>query len=107
MNCDDFKSSLLKWMGSRIECRSSGSDSLVAALPILKPNGDPIELGLEKVSSNLWKLSDLGDTHSTLFLGGVDLFDEYVRAEEFRQIVASHKISNTPEELSLLVPLAA
>jgi hypothetical protein len=103
MNCDELKSSVLTWMGSNIECRSSGRDSIVAALPILKPNGDPIELGLEKVSADLWKLSDLGDTHATLFLGGVDLFDEYVRAEEFRQIVASHRISNTPEELSLLV----
>lgn len=104
MNCNELRDRVSTWVGSEIECRASGQDSLVAALPFLKPNGDPIELGLEKLSADHWRLSDLGDTQAALFLGGVDLVDEYARAEEFRQIVAAHKINQATDELSLVVP---
>jgi len=99
MNCVDLKTSLLGWFGSEFECRSSGDDSLIATLPLLKPNGDPIEIAIESVGDSQWRVSDLGDTHSTLYLAGVDLNDEYVRGEEFLQIVAAHKINDQDEEL--------
>ena len=101
MDCQELKASLLNWFGSEIECRSTGTDYLTATLPLLKPNGDPIEIGIEPSGDRQWKLSDLGDTYSTLYLAGVDLNDEYVRAEEFRQIIKAHRIVDEQQELSV------
>jgi hypothetical protein len=107
MDCEELKSRVSTWIGSEIECRPTGRDSLIAALPILKPNGDPIELGLEQFSDDHWKVTDLGDTRAALFLGNVDLLDEYVRAEEYRQIVSAYKITESADELSLVVPASS
>ena len=101
MNCAELKSSVLEWMGREIDCRITGEhrDCLSAVLPVLKPNGDAIEIGIEPLGPDRWRLSDLGDTHATLYLGGVELNDEYARTEEFRQILVSHGIADQDEEL--------
>lgn len=99
MNCDELKSVVLQWIGREIECHSTGQESLAAVLPVLKPNGDAIEVGIEPIGSGRWKLSDLGDTYATLYLAGVELNDEYVRAEEFRQILSAHRIGDDQHEL--------
>jgi hypothetical protein len=101
MNCEDLKASVLRWMGREIDCHSTEKDALAAVLPILKPNGDAIEIGISPLGSDRWKLSDLGDTHATLYLAGVELNDEYVRAEEFRQILSAHRIGDDQHELFL------
>jgi hypothetical protein len=101
MNCEELKERVARWVSSEIECAVSGKDSLLVSLPVLKPNGDRVELGIESLGEDRWRLSDLGDTRSSLFLGGVDLFDEYVRAEEFRQIVSAHNLNDADDELSL------
>src|SRR5205823_4828328 len=46
---------------------------------------------------------DLGDTHATLFLAGVNLSDDYARADEFNQLIADHRIDDTEDELSVEV----
>jgi Domain of unknown function DUF1828 len=101
MDCQELKNAVVHWFGTEFECRASSGESLIATLPILKPDGDPIEIGVEPIDKKRWKLSDLGDTHSTLYLADVDLYEEYVRAEEFRQIVGAHKITSSNEELSI------
>lgn len=101
MDCGDLKSLVLHWIGQELECRSIGPDSLVATFPLLKPNGDAIEIGIQSTGRRAWKLSDLGDTHATLYLAGVDLLEEYVRGEEFRQIIQAHKIRDAEDELSV------
>ena len=105
MNCQELKSSVIQWMGQEIDCRVTGQhqECLSAVLPILKPNGDAIEVGIEPVGPDLWKLSDLGETHATLYLAGVELNDEYVRAEEFRQILSVHRIADQQQELVMEV----
>jgi hypothetical protein len=85
----------------RIEIASTSLDSLVATLPLLKPNGDVIEVGIQSTGSNGFRLSDLGETYATLYLAGVDLLEEYVRGEEFRQVVIAHKITDSEKELSV------
>jgi hypothetical protein len=100
MNCEELKTAVLRWIGREIECRSSG-DALVATLPLLKPNGDAIEIAIEPIDGRRWKLSDLGDTYATLYLAGVDLLEEYVRGEEFRQVVVAHNIRDFEKELSV------
>lgn len=99
MDCEELKSLVTRWLGQEIECHSTGGDCLTATFPLLKPNGDPIEIGIESIEGHRWKLSDLGDTYSTLYLAGVDLYEEYVRAEEFRQIIAAHRINDSEQEL--------
>lgn len=99
MNCEELRASVVRWFGNEIQCRASGPDALIATLPILKPDGDPIEIGIEPTGGQ-WRLSDLGETYSTLYLAGVELYEEYVRAEEFRQIVAAHKLADEDNELS-------
>jgi hypothetical protein len=101
MDCEQLKSSVLGWFGSEMECRVTGDDCLTVTLPILKPNGDPIELGIEATGQRMWRVSDLGETYATLFLAGVELNDEYVRAEEFRRVVVDHRITETDQELSV------
>jgi len=88
-------------MGQEIECHSNGNDSLVATLPLLKPNGDSIEIGIQRLDANRWRLSDLGDTYATLYLAGVDLLEEYVRGEEFRQVAVAHNIRDFEKELTV------
>ena len=100
MECEELRLLVLRWFGEEIECRFSG-DSLIATLPLLKPNGDSVEVGIQSVASNRFKLSDLGDTYATLYLANVDLLEEYVRGEEFRQIVAAHNINDSDKELSV------
>lgn len=99
MTCEELKSSVVRWIGDEIECRPSLDDGLIAVLPVLKPNGDAIEVGLEPLGDQRWRLSDLGETRATLYLGGVDFHEEYVRAEEFRQVLSSHRISERDQEL--------
>jgi hypothetical protein len=99
MNCEELKSSIIRWMGREIDCRPTGKESVAAILPFLKPNGDAIEIGIEPIGGNRWRLSDLGETYATLYLAGVELNDEYVRAEEFRQILSAHRIADEQQEL--------
>lgn len=101
MNCEELKSSVLRWMGQEVECRSSERDSLIATLPLLKPNGDSIEIGIRSIGNDRWQLSDLGDTYGTLYLAGVDLLEEYVRGDEFRQVAIAHNIKDFEKELSV------
>jgi hypothetical protein len=101
MDCEELKSLVLRWIGREIECRPNGRDSLIATLPLLKPNGDAIEIGIQSIDSHKFKLSDLGDTYATLYLAGVDLLEEYVRGDEFRQVAIAHKIRDSEKELSV------
>jgi hypothetical protein len=101
MNCEELKSSVLRWFGDEIECHASDRDALIVTLPLLKPNGDAIEIGIEPKGGRQWKLSDLGDTYSTLYLTSVDLPEEYVRGQEFRQIIDAHRIQDQQRELSV------
>lgn len=105
MNCQELKSSVIQWMGQEIECRVTGQyqECLSAVLPILKPNGDAIEVGIEPAGPDRWILSDLGETHAALYLAGVELNDEYVRAEEFRQLLSAHSIADRQQELVMEV----
>src|SRR5258706_14585032 len=102
MNCAELKSSMLQWIGHEIECRPSGDDCLTATLPLFKPNGDAIEIGIDLAGERI-KLSDLGDTYATLYLAGVDLFEECVRAAEFKQIISSHRIVNDEDHQELFI----
>jgi hypothetical protein len=104
MDCDELKASVVGWMGREIECVLTGPDSLTAILPLLKPNGDAIEIGIAPAGDGRWRLSDLGETYAALFLSGVELNDEYVRAEEFRQILLAHRIGDDQQELSVEAP---
>jgi hypothetical protein len=106
MNCEELKSSVLRWMGQEISCHSNGRNSLIATLPLLKPNGDSIEVGINSVGADRWQLSDLGDTYATLYLAGVDLLEEYVRGDEFRQVAIAHNIKDSEKELSVEVSSA-
>jgi len=103
MNCEELKSSVLRWFGEEIECHATDPDTLVATLTLLKPNGDPIDIGLENIGGNRWRVSDLGDTYSSLFLGGVEISDAMARGYEFNQIVEAHRIRNDGNELSVEV----
>jgi Domain of unknown function DUF1828 len=102
MNCEELKSSVLQWFGQEIECSVSGPESLILTLPLLKPNGDPVELGIAS-EGNRWIVSDFGDTHSALELAGVDLNEELVRAQEFKQIIRAHRIEETSDEMTIKV----
>jgi hypothetical protein len=106
MDCAELKSSVLQWIDQEIECRSSGEGCLTVTLPLFKPNGDAIEIGIDLGGTHV-KLSDLGDTYATLYLAGVDLFEEYVRAAEFKQVVSSHRIVNDEDHQELLVETSA
>ena len=101
MNCDELKRSVLRWFVEEIECHTTDSDAIVATLPILKPNGDPIDVGIEEIGGHRWKISDLGDTYSGLYLAGVDLPETYVRGQEFNQLVEAHQIEDDGSELSV------
>jgi hypothetical protein len=100
MNCAELKRLIVQWIGEEFECRLTDSDSLIATLPLLKPNGDPIEIALEQIDDHRWTISDLGETYAGLFLGGTDLSQAYVRGYEFRQILEAHSIQDDGSELS-------
>ncbi|MFZ0481069.1 MAG: hypothetical protein WAL71_18160, partial [Terriglobales bacterium] len=88
MDCQQLKSSITDWFGSEIECHVHDSGVLTAVLPIFQPNGDAIEVGVQSLDQTTWKISDLGITHHTLYLGGVDVSDEESeRTDEFKEIV--------------------
>ena len=72
MTSQQLKSTLVEWMNPELECEDRGEDRFVVTLPLLKPNGDSIDLGLERLNDR-WRISDLGETRATLFLGGIDL----------------------------------
>jgi hypothetical protein len=71
--------------------------------PVLRLNGDAIEIGISPGENGGWRLSDLGETHSMFFLADLDFHEDYVRAEEFNQIVISHQLSSAEEEISIEV----
>lgn len=99
LSCDEFRSVLAGWFGSEIECQPGANDSVIVTLPLLKPNGDAIEIGIAPLGAR-FRLSDLGDTHSTLSLADVDMSEGSVRAAEFQQIVSAHGVTNSEQELS-------
>lgn len=101
MNCEELKSHVLDWFGQEIECHSGDTDSLIATIPLLKPDGDPIEVCLQQIGSSRWKVSDLGNTHSTFFLAGLDLLEESVRGAEFHQVLSDYQIKDEEKELSI------
>ena len=96
MTCHELKTTLASWMHKELECEDRGKDRFVLTLPLLKPNGDSIDLGLERLSDR-WRISDMGNTHATLFLSGVDLAG--VRGVEFKEIKQSFKIVESGREL--------
>lgn len=99
MTCEEFTSSVQRWLGSEIECRSTIDDGLIATLPLLKPDGDFIEVGLEPLTGGRWRICDLGETHATLFLAGVTLADPYSRTGEFEEIKRAFGISEDGDRL--------
>lgn len=108
MTCQELKTAVVEWMGGEVGCerveapapvapsRERNGDRFILTLPLLKPNGDAIELGVER-RNDRWRISDLGDTHAALFLCGADF--ETVAGGEFRQIQANYKISEQNQEL--------
>lgn len=104
MNCEELKSQVMRWIGEEMECQSVGEDRLIAILPLLKPNGDAIEIGIETVDSQRFRLSDLGDTRATLYLAGVNIGDDLVRGDEFNQIISDYNIEHVDSELSIEIP---
>ncbi|MGB9489833.1 MAG: DUF1828 domain-containing protein [Terriglobales bacterium] len=103
MDCQQLKSSITDWFGSEIECHVHDSGVLTAVLPIFQPNGDAIEVGVQSLDQTTWKISDLGITHHTLYLGGVDVSDEESeRTDEFKEIVNDFGVSDDGSELTLV-----
>jgi hypothetical protein len=103
MNCNELRTRVLGWFGSEIECQPSGEDSLIATFPLLRLNGDAIEIGIESAENGRWRLSDLGETHSSFYLAGLDFYEHYVRADEFKQVISAHHIRDAEQELSVEV----
>ncbi|MGC2109886.1 MAG: DUF1828 domain-containing protein, partial [Candidatus Korobacteraceae bacterium] len=103
MDCEEIKSRVLTWFGNEIECRSSGDDSLIVTFPVLRLNGDAIDVGISPGDNGGWRLSDLGETHSNFFLGNLDFQDDYVRAEEFNQILVAHNLKDVDQEILMEV----
>lgn len=98
MTCEELKSTLVGWMSGELDCEGRGDNRFVLTLPLLKPNGDSIDLGVERLPDR-WRISDLGQTHATLFLNGVDLVGN--RGVEFRDIQRSFGIVERGRELLL------
>src|SRR5579872_3718823 len=96
MTCSDLKGTLVSWIDKELECEDRGKDRFVLALPLLQPNGDSIDLGIERLSDR-WRISDMGNTRSTLFLNGVDLGG--FRATEFKDIKQSFRLVENGREL--------
>jgi hypothetical protein len=106
MTCEELKSQVMRWVGEEIECQSVGSDRIIATLPLLKPNGDAIEIGIEQIDSHRLRLSDLGDTRASLYLAGVNVGDDLVRGAEFNQIITDYSLEHNDSELALDVSAA-
>ena len=102
MDCENIKSQVIRWFDSELECNSVSNDSLVITLPLLKPNGDHIEIGFEALGGKRFKISDLGETHATFFLDGLEMLEDSYRADEFRQVIADFGIKEDSGELSVL-----
>ena len=101
MNCEELKSSVLHWFGSEIDCHPTVDNSLIATFPVLRLNGDAIEVGIAPIADGRWRLSDLGETHSMFDLADLDLRDDYARAEEFNQILIAHELLDADQEISV------
>ena len=87
MECAELKSSLVNWLGAEIECHEE-DNGVLASFCIYQPNGDAIEIGIQPLEGNTWRISDLGIAHETLYLVGIDLSDEESdRTDEFQQII--------------------
>jgi Domain of unknown function DUF1828 len=100
MNCEELKSQVNRWFDQELECRAEGT-ALTLALPLLKPDGDALEIGIEPSGDDQWILSDLGDIHAHFYLAGIDLFEDSSRADEYRQIVNESRITERENELLL------
>jgi Domain of unknown function DUF1828. len=102
MNCEELQRAIRDWVGAEIECHSSGANSLSICLPLYRPNGDSIELGIEQISPEKWRISDFCYTRSALYVGGVELGDD-ARSEEFQRILESFQLREIDNELTLEV----
>jgi uncharacterized protein DUF1828 len=98
MDCQELKARIAGWFNDELECRPAGR-ALMLTLPILKPDGDALEIGVEPTGSDLWKLSDLGNVQEHFYLAGLDLYSDSARADEFAQIVKTSGISQIENEL--------
>lgn len=100
MECTELKSSIVNWLGTEIECHEEGQGFLTAVLPIYQPNGDAIEVGIQPLPQDTWRLSDLGIAHETLYLAGIDLSDEdSERADEFHQTIKDYGLTTSGSEI--------
>jgi len=104
MDCEELKSSVLHWFDSELECRPSEGGSVVATFPVLRVNGDAIDIGISPAGNGRSRLSDMGETHETFFLADLDFHDEYERAAEFKQIITAHELTDVDKEISIEVP---
>jgi hypothetical protein len=102
MDCDDFKLDVTKWFLDELECRGD-ANGFTITLPLLKPNGDSIELGISVIGESSWRISDLGQTQETLYIAGIDLSEESERTDEFQRLVNDHGLREEDGELSLPV----
>src|ERR1039458_9998396 len=102
MECEELKSTIVNWFGNELECHG-GADSFTAVLPLLKPNGDSIEIGISVLADRSWRISDLGYTHETLYLGGINLDEESDRSDQFERLVTNHGLTDQGSELSRIV----
>jgi uncharacterized protein DUF1828 len=102
MECDELKSSIVNWFGNEIECHGT-ANSFTAVLPLLQPNGDSVELGITVLGESEWRISDLGHTHETLYLGGIELSEESDRSDQFERLVGNHGLTDRDNELSRVV----
>jgi hypothetical protein len=101
MECEELKSSIIRWFGGEIDCRQDNLGLLTAVLPVFQPNGDAIEVGIEPLASDKWRISDLGIVHETLYLSGIDLTEESERTDEFQQIITDYGTTDTGSEIVL------
>lgn len=102
MECQELKSSIVNWLGSEIECREEQGGWLTAVLPIFQPNGDAIEVGIEPLEHNTWRISDLGIANETLYLAGIDLSDEESeRTDEVQQVIKDYGLATSGSEITV------
>ncbi len=102
MECTELKAAIVNWFGEELECHGR-ANSFTTVLPLLKPNGDSIELGIRVLDDSSWRISDLGHTRETLYLGGVDLNEESDRSDEFQRLVSNQGLTDRDDELSCVV----
>lgn len=99
MNCEELKAQISGWFNQELQCHANGN-TFSLALPLQKPDGDFLEIGLESLGSGRWRITDFGDTQAHFYLAGIDL-SETSRGDEFRQIIQDFKINNAEQELSM------